>query len=170
MKKVIFTIFVLTFLAGLSLYSTEQKTVNEVEVKKIGGYWYAYMDFNGPYSLLGEKSKVFQEEFGKQGLKAAGPIFITFYNPPSVYKGYDLKWAVCFSVDKDVKPKEPIKKKFLTPIKSVVLMHTGPGDKIWDSFDKVQDYIKDHKFEKAWPAYEIYHKNPPGIEIIHPVK
>ncbi|MCP5109166.1 MAG: hypothetical protein GY950_37645 [bacterium] len=175
MKKVIFLFFILALLVTLGLNSEEKKSEekkrveNTVEVKKFGGYWYAYMDFNGNYSLIGKRQKKFVKNFKKQGLKQTGPFFITFYNPPSVYSGKDLKWALCYPIDKDTEVKKPLGKKFIEPIKSVIILHTKPREKIWDSFNAVQDYIKEKKFEKAWPAYEIYHRDN-GIEVIHPVK
>ncbi len=172
MKKVIFGISFLFFFIGLGLFPGQQEAekVPEVEVKDFGGFWYAYMNFHGPYSLLREKKEVFEEEFDKQGLKPSGPLFITFYNPPSVYKGYELRWAVCFKIDKGTKVKAPIKKRKAKKVKSVILMHTGPRKEIVHSFDRVQNYIKDNKYTKIWPAYELYHENPQGVEIVHPVK
>lgn len=168
MKRVTCTIFTLLLLCGVWLTAEQQSTERVPEVKAFGGFWYAFMDFNGPYSLLASKSEIFKKEFEKQALTAKGPLFITFYNPPSVYKGYELKWAVCYPVDKDTEIKAPLQKRLAPLVQSVILMHTE-GD-IQVSFDIVQDYIKEQRYEKVWPAYEVYHKNPQGIEVIHPVK
>jgi len=170
MKKRVYSLIFLSVLIFGGLYAEEQAATDMPEIKDFGGFYYAYIDFHGPYSLLGEKANVFQAEFDKQGIKATGPSFVTFYNPPSIYKGYELRWAVCYPIDKKAKVKKPIVKKKARLVPSVRYIHVGPRSKIWDSFNKVQDFIKEKKFEKDWPAYEIYHQDPPGIEIIHPVK
>lgn len=174
MKKLILvgTIFTMVVFSGLPLLSDLPvfAPTEEPEVKEFGGFWYAYLDFNGPYTLLEEKSEAFKKEFKKQGLTTNGSLFITFYNPPSVYKGDQLKWATCYAVDKDTAVKPPIKKIKCKKVSSVIYIHTGPFEKIWDSFNKVQDYIKEHKYDKVWPAYEIYQEDPRGTVIIHPVK
>lgn len=139
------------------------------EIKKFGGFWYVYMDFNGEYKKITPNFDVFKAEFDKQNLKASGPQFITFYNPPSIYKGDDLKWACCYYTDKDIEVKPPLMKKYIEPILSVIMMHRSGS--IWETFKKVQDYIKEKAFVKAWPAYEVYHTTPrPGIEVIHPIE
>lgn len=174
MKKVVLMMCFILFLSGLGLFLVPQPEEDwerrPVELKDFGGFYYAYMDFNGPYSLLTEKKKVFKEEFAKQGIKATGPLFITFYNPPSIYKGDELRWAPSYPVDKSTKVKAPLKKRQAEKVKAVILLHLGPWKEIKESFDRVQNYIKEHKYEKLWPAYEIYHQDPFAIEVIHPVK
>lgn len=172
MKRFLLILVVLFISISVSLFplQEEKDKENMPEVKEFGGFWYAYMDFHGPYKLLGAKAKIFREEFEKQGLKATGPLFVTFYNPPSVYKGYELRWAICYFIDKKTRVKKPIKKRKAPKVDAVMMIHYGGHKTIWDSFDKVQNYIKEGEFDKLWPAYEIYHDNPKGIGIIHPVK
>jgi effector-binding domain-containing protein len=174
MKKLILTICLLFILSGFGLFLAQQDAEawerQEVEVKDFGGFYCAYMNFNGHYGLLGPKSKIFKKEFERQGLKAVGPMFVTFYNPPWKYRGDDLRWAICYYIEKDTKVLEPVRKREVKKVKAVVLVHTGPGREIKESFDRVQDHIKEQKFTKVWPAYEVYHTDPPGIGVIHPVK
>lgn len=177
MKKLVCFILIFAFLSGLGLYAEQTKTEKQEETKTaktaclkvIGGYWYAYMDFNGPYPLINEKVKVFREEFKKQGLKKTGSIFITFYNSPKKYKGDELNWAISIPVDKDADVKEPMKKKYLEPVESAYIEHKDDPKKIWDSFHKVEGFMEENNYDTLWPAYEVYNKNPATIEVIHPV-
>ena len=166
-------LFVLSGL-GYYLYSEEQNSekilTDEVVIKEFGDIWYVHMDHNGPYTMIAGKADVLREEIKKQGIKTTGPLFITFYNPPSIYKGDELKWAPSYPIDEETEVKPPLQKSKIPKNLSITLIHTGPQDKIREAFNKVQTYIKENQYEKIWPAYEIYHDNPKGIEVIHPVK
>ena len=179
MKKLIIVIFIVVCLSGLGLAFQETKTEKPQEetktaktacLKEIGGYWYAYWNFNGSYDLIREKAVLFKEEFTKQGLTATGPYFVTFYNSPKIYQGDDLKWAISVPIDKDAVVKDPIKKRYLTPVKAAYIEHKDDPSKIWDSFYKVEDFMEANDYDTDWPAYEIYNRNPTSIEVIHPVK
>lgn len=179
MRKLIIVIFIAVLLSGLGMAFQETKTETPQEetktaktacLKEIGGYWYAYWDFNGSYDLIREKAKLFKDEFTKQGLKETGSFFVTFYNCPKIYQGDELQWAISVPVDKDAVVKDPIKKRYLTPVKAAYIEHKDDPGKIWDSFYKVEGFMEENGYDTDWPAYEIYNRNPSSIEVIHPVK
>jgi effector-binding domain-containing protein len=171
MKRVVYMIVVFFVFISLPLFSEqdeawekEQPVLKEVEV-----FWFAYMDFKGPYSLIIEKARVFFQEFKKQGLKAQGDFLVAYYNSPRENKPEDLEWGTAVPIHKDADVKPPLKKGGFKKILCVTILHTGPEEKIQVSNDKVKKYIDDNGYKMVWPAYEIFHRKPPGIEIIHPV-
>lgn len=194
MRKVIFILIISIVCCALMLVAADEKQQpkdeKKVEVKKVekkeapkkrltapaphvkkwGGFYACYIDFNGPYTLLGDKLKVVYAEVKKQGVPTTGPYFMTFYNPPSKFKGDELKWAPSFPIAKETEVKPPLKKRYVEPVTSVIMVHRDKDVTIWDTFNKVQDLIKEKKYVKAWPAYEMYHKDPYGVEVVHPIE
>ena len=169
MKRVVCMIFIVIVWLGLPLFSEQEEAwENEQPVlKEAGGIWYVYMDFKGPYSLITEKSKVFVEEFKKQGLERKSDFLVAYYNSPRINKPEALEWACALAIDKDAGVEPPLNKKEFIKVQSVVIMHRGPIEKIQVSNDKVKEYIDKNGFEMVWPAYEVFHND--GVEIIHPV-
>lgn len=174
MKRLRCMIFVMVVLAGLLLFSREQqqeqKPKPKPELKEAGGYWYVYMDFQGPFTILSEKSKIVWEEFKKQGLKPIGPFLVVFYNAAVDNKPEDYRWAPAFPISEDSEVKPPLKKRKFEKTPAVVIIHDYDIEKLSESNLKAREYIKEKGYKEIWPIYEIFHRSPSRVEIIYPVE
>ncbi len=171
MKRIVCMMVVFFVFISLPLVSEQDDSWKKDRpvLKEGGDFWYAYMDFKGPYTLIGAKARVFIQEFKSQGIKAEGEILVAYYNSPRENKPEDLDWGVALPVDKDAEVKPPLKKMEFKKTLCVIIFHRGPGEKIQESNDKVKKYIDDNGYKMVWPAYEIFHNKPESVEIIHPV-
>ncbi len=177
MKKVILVVFVLVAFCGFSLTAEEQKKEEVPVVKEVTGFWYAYMDFTGPYSDMEKGINTFMGVFFKQGLLIAGPAVSTYYNSPNNVKPEELKWAFGFTVTKDAAVKDPIKLTEFKTKKAVVYLHIGPYEDLPKAAAKATKFAETNGYEIVWPTYDRYLNSPqqvkPGelkTELVIPVK
>lgn len=168
--NIVLFIFGLVPLLVFPLFSGQQEIEQKPEVKDFGGFWYAYMDFKGPYSLVKEKSQVFLKEFVDQGLTAQSPFLVVYYNSPKECEPEKYEWATCFQIADDAEVKPPLQKRKLEKHLSVIIMHYGPIEEIQKSNDIATAFIDENGYKKMWPNYEIFHKSPSRVEIIYPVE
>jgi len=169
MKKAALMISIFFLLVNTAVFAEQEKTEHKPVLEDFGGYHYAYMQFNGSYSLISEKAGIFMEEFKKQGLKKEGDIMVAYYNSPRVNKKEDLEWAVSYPIAAGAEVKPPLKKAEFKKVLCVTMIHVGSAKTIQASNDKVKDYIDNNGYEMVWPAYEIFCSKPPHVKIIHPV-
>lgn len=169
MKTTIGMILMAAVFLGCGLFGWQPEAEQGPVLRQVDGFCYAYMDFVGPYSLIGEKVKIFSGEFRKQGLEATGDFLVIYYNSPRYNKKEDLRWAPSFPIKQDTEVKPPLKKGVFKQMPCVVGIHTGPLEEIQQTNDKVKAYIDDNGYRMVWPAYEVFYANPEYVKIGHPV-
>ena len=152
--------FVLFFTVLLA-FSAE--TAETPTVKEVGGEYYAYMEFTGPYNNMGPQINKFMAEFLSQKLTPAGPTVSMYFNSPTEVKPEELKWAYGFIVAPESNPKEPLKKMELKKQTAVVCLHKGPYDSLSKSHEIAWKYVKDKGYKVIYPYYEKYLNNPKDV-------
>ena len=177
MKKIILAFFILVVFCGLSLIAEGQKKEEVPVVKEVSGFWYAYMDFTGPYSDMEKGINTFMGEFFKQGLIPAGPAVSVYYNSPGEVKQEELKWAFGFTVTKDAAVKDPIKLAEFKTQEAVVYLHIGPYEDLPKAAAKAIKFVETNGLEIVWPTYDRYLNNPQEVkpdelqtELVIPVR
>lgn len=177
MRRILFLFFVLVMVCGLSLAAEESTKEGNPALKEVPGYWYAYMDFTGPYTNMEKEINTFMGEFFKQGLIPAGPAVSAYYNSPREVKPEELKWAFGFTVPKDVVVKEPLKLVEVKGVEAVVYLHVGSYDKLSEAAGIALKFVEDNRYEIVWPTYEFYLNNPDQVapealetQLVIPVK
>jgi effector-binding domain-containing protein len=155
MRKAIF--FTILFLAAAFLLAQEG-----VVVKDVNPFWYASMDFQGPYEQISVKVGLFMQEFMKQKLPFGGNLFGIYFNSPEQVKPEELKWAIAIPVSKDSVVNAPLKKtEFLFKTVAVAL-HLGPYETTGKTYDKIFAYIEKNGYKIAGPAFENYLDRDPS--------
>lgn len=158
MKKT-FLLFVLVLFMGFALSAAGEEK-QEMSIKDMEPFCYAYMDFGGSFEGMGKAMESFMAEFFKQGLTPVGPPLGVYHNDPMKVKEEELKWAVGFPISKGTEVKAPLKKEETKFKKAVVSMYTGPYDKMDETYTKILKYIEDKGYKVLWPTYEKYLSNP----------
>lgn len=178
MKRLIFAaaIMVIMLCGSMALYSEEPTPDPQPALTQVGGYWYAYMDFQGPYPTFNEKVKVMLNEFKAQNLENTADLFAVFYNDPLLDKPENYKWGICYPIKEDAEVKPPLMKKKFEKIDAVVIMHNYDINRIVESNQKARKFIEKSEYKEVWPVYEIFHPAPEGsnikviVEVIYPVE
>jgi effector-binding domain-containing protein len=163
MRRIFFLFFCLVMVCGLFLTAEEPKKEENPTVKKVPGFWCAYMDFTGPYDNMEKEINTFMGEFFKQGLIPAGPAVSAYYNSPRKAKPEDLKWAFGFTVAKDTVVKEPLKLVEVKDAEAVVYLHVGPYDKLSEAAEIAMKFVEANGYEIIWPTFDLYLNNPDRV-------
>ncbi len=158
MKKIIFAIFIMMF-ALLPVSGEETPVIKDVE-----GFWYAHMEFTGPYSNMKKEIPVFMGEFFKQGLIPAGQPVSAYFNSLDDVKEEELKWAFGFPVAKGTTVKEPLKLTEFKAQKAAVYLHIGPYEKLLEAYNKILKFIDEKGFKEALPSYDKYLNTPQQVK------
>jgi AraC family transcriptional regulator len=155
MKK---AIFLAILLLAASLALGQQGVV----IKDATSFWYASMDFQGPFEQITVKVGLFMQEFMKQKLPFAGNLFGIYFNSPEQVKPEELKWAIAIPVLKDSVVNAPLKKIEFLFKKIAVALHVGPYETVAKTYDKVFAYLEKNGYEIAGPVYESYLDKDPS--------
>jgi AraC family transcriptional regulator len=159
MKKTIFVWVCIILLSVMVSFAGQ-----EVEIKEIESFWYAGMEFGGPFEQMEKSVQKYFGEFFKQGLTPAGPLLGVFFNDPSLVKPEELKWEVGFPVSKDANVQPPLKMVEFKKTTAAVYLHIGPHENMDKSYEKIFKYVEDNGYKIVWPVYDKYLNNPMQVK------
>jgi AraC family transcriptional regulator len=170
MRKTIVMFALAAACAGLALGQ-------EVKILDSTPFSYAGLSCSGSYEQMGLKIGQFMQEFFKQKLTPAGPPFGLYLNTPREVKPEDLKWEIGFPVAKDAVVAEPLKKGEYGFRKVASAIHTGPYDKVGETYARMLKFVEANGYRVAGPCLEKYLNNPMQVkpeelktEVIMPVE
>lgn len=175
MKKNISVVLVCLVFTGMMLFPAE--AVQAPVVKEVEGFWYAYMEFTGPYNDMQKGIDAFMTQFFGQALTPGGSAVSMYLNSPETVKPEELKWTFGFTVAPETAPKEPVKKMEVKKHLGVVYLHKGPYANLSKSYEIARKFVMDNGYTINGPVYEKYLNNPMEVtpegletEIIIPVE
>lgn len=149
----------------------------EAKIQDLTPFTYACLECTGPYEQMGAKIGQFMGEFFKQKLVPAGSMIGVYLNSPAQVKPEELKWKIGFIVSKDAVVAAPLIKAEFNYPKAASIIHTGPYEKVGETFDKLLKFIGSSGFSVAGPVLEKYLNNPMMVkpeelktEVIIPVE
>jgi len=170
MKKVLLMSLALAVCAVLALGQ-------EAKIKDVTPFTYACLECTGPYDQMAVKIPQFIGEFFKQKLVPAGTMVGIYLNSPALVKPAELKWSIGFIVAKDAVVAAPLIKAEFSYKKAASIIHTGPYEKVGETFDKLTKFIESSGLAMAGPVLEKYLNNPQMVkpeelktEVIIPVE
>lgn len=165
MKKTIFVWVCIILLGVMQGFAGQQeKNGQEVEIKELESFWYACMEFGGPFDQMEKSIQTFMGEFFKQGLAPAGPFLGVYFNDPRQVKPEELKWNIGFPVSEDANVQPPLKKVEFKKTTAAVYLHIGPYEKMDKAYEKVFKYVEDNGYKIVWPVYDKYLNNPMQVK------
>jgi effector-binding domain-containing protein len=72
-------------------------------MKDVNPFWYASMDFQGPFEQMPVKIGLFMQEFMKQKLPFEGNLFGIDFNSPAQVKPEELRTEIWVPIQKKAK-------------------------------------------------------------------
>ena len=165
MKKTIFVWVCIIFFGVIVGFAGQQEeTRQKVVIKECESFWYAYMEFGGPFDQMEKSIQKFMGEFFKQGLAPAGPFLGVYFNDPRKVKPEELKWNIGFPMSKDAKVEAPLKKAEFKHKTAAVYLHIGPYENMGKAYDKIFKYAENNGYKIVWPVYDKYLNNPMQVK------
>lgn len=165
MKKTVF-VWVCIILLGVivGFAGQQEESRQKIAIKEGESFWYAFMEFGGPYDKMEKSVQTFMGEFFKQGLAPAGPFVGVYFNDPRQVKPEELKWDIGFTVNKDANVQPPLKKAEFKHKTVAVYLHIGPYENMDKAYDKIFKYVEDNGYKIVWPLYDKYLNNPMEVK------
>jgi AraC family transcriptional regulator len=165
MKKTIFVwVCIILFGVLVGFAGQQEKTEQKVVIKEGESFWYAFMEFGGPYDKMEKSVQTFMGEFFKQGLAPAGPFIGVYFNDPRQVKPEELKWNIGFQVSKDANIQPPLKKAEFKHKTVAVYLHMGPYENMDKAYDKIFKHAEDNGYKSLWPTYDKFLNNPMQVK------
>jgi effector-binding domain-containing protein len=158
MKKISF-VFILIAI-HLVVFAGEKATI-----KGESSFWFVSMKFKGSYGQIGEKMKVFIDEFFKQGLTPQGPPVSIFHNIPRLVKSEkELMWDLGFIVKKGTKAKRPLRAHTIKFPKTAKCLHVGPYEKLGETYKRMVEFLEKEGYKTKPPVINRYIDNPDKVK------
>jgi effector-binding domain-containing protein len=149
----------------------------EAKIQDVTPFTYACLECTGPYDQMAVKIPQFIGEFFKQKLVPAGTMVGVYLNSPAQVKPDELKWRIGFIVAQNAGGAAPLTKAEFSYTKAASIIHTGPYEKVGETFDKLMKFVASSGFAVAGPLLEKYLNNPQMVkpeelktEVIVPVE
>jgi AraC family transcriptional regulator len=165
MKKTIFVwVWIILFGVIVGFAGQQEKSQQKVVIKEGESFWYAFMEYGGPFDKMEKSVQTFMGEFFKQGLVPAGPFIGVYFNDPRKVKPEELKWNLGFQVNKDANVQPPLKKAEFKHKTVAVYLHIGPYENMDKAYEKIFKYVQDNGYKIVWPLYDKYFNNPMEVK------
>ena len=150
----------------------------EIQIKPIAPFSYAYLECGGSYEQIPSKIGIFMQEFFKQKLRPTGEFFGLYLNSPQQVKEEELKWRLVFPVARETAVSSPLEKGEFPYTQVAVCLYVGPYDNVGIAYGRISEFIKNSGYEAVGPTMEKYlDPNPQAVnpaelrtEINVPVK
>jgi len=158
MNKIVVLCLALSVCPGLS-------RAQEIQIKEIAPFSYAYLECIGSYQQIPGKIGTFMGEFFKQKLWPAGQFFGLYLNSPQQVKEEELKWQVGFPVAKDATVAAPLKKGEFPHTRIAVYLYVGPYENVGSAYGRIVQYIDTSGYKVSGPIMEKYlDQNPQAVK------
>jgi effector-binding domain-containing protein len=153
----------------------------DVTVKKREPMVVASVSMKGPYSKIGEAFGKLYGWISEQGFIPAVPPVGVYLNDPKQVPEEELLWELRCPVAGFADPCEPDAEgrsfKQVEEATVAAILHKGPFEEVWLSYDALKGWIANNGYEIVGPAEEAYLAKPdeaqPGetlTEIRFPVQ
>jgi AraC family transcriptional regulator len=158
MKKILF--FILPPIVLSALISAQ-----EIQIKQIAPFSYAYLECSGTYRQIPAKIGMFMQEFFKQKLQPTGEFFGLYLNSPQQVKEEELKWQVGFPVAREAPVSSPLEKGGFTHTQVAACLYIGPYETVGSAYGRIFEFIENNGYETAGPIMEKYlDQNPQAVK------
>lgn len=158
MKRVQFFCLLMVVISVLS-------RAQEIQIRPIAPFSYAYLECSGSYQQIPAKIGMFMQEFFKQKLQPTGEFFGLYLNSPQQVKEEELKWQVGFPVARETVVSSPLEKGEFVHTQVAVCLYTGPYENVGSAYRRIFEFIEKNGYAAAGPIMEKYlDQNPQAVK------
>lgn len=147
----------------------------EAALETLGPMTCAYMTQMGPYAGSADAFKRLEGWARSRKLEPTA-VFGVYYDDPSKVKADSLKYDVCIGVPKGTKPdkKAGVLVREMTSTQIAATLHTGPMDRVSETYMALAKWIGEQQLEVAGPGHEFLSKpdstGKMSVKVCFPVK
>jgi len=103
----------------------------------------------------------------ERGYKPSGPAMAVYYNIPGQVPDDELEWELRSLISEDIheinENKEGLGVKHISATYVVSVLHKGPYENIEETYNLLNNWIEDNKYEVNGPPEELYFNSPEEV-------
>ena len=132
--------------------------MSEVSVKFFMPMKVASMEKKGPREEIGKTLGQISQSLKEKKVKVAGAAFGMLHEDPKAVDFQKAHYEVCIPISGKVKGEGEVKGKELEKGAFACITHSGPIEKLPDSYKTILKWIEENGYTIAGPTREIYQK------------
>lgn len=130
----------------------------EISVKFFMPLKVASIEKEGPREELGKALEQLSQSLKQKNVKIVGTAMGVFHDEPKSFDPQKVHYEVCFPISGKIKGEGEVKGKELEKGAFACITHSGPLEKLPDTYREILKWIEDNRYQIAGFTREIYHK------------
>lgn len=130
----------------------------EVSIKFFMPLKVGAIEKEGPRPELEKALNQLSQSLKEKKVKLAGPAMGVFHDDPKSFDPQKARYDVCFPISGKIKGEGEVKGKELEKGAFACITHSGPIEKLPDTYKTILKWIEENGYMIAGPTREIYQK------------
>ena len=153
--------------------------MSEVSLKFLMNVKVASTGKNGPRGEVGKALEQISQSLKEKKVKTAGSVMGVFHGDPKSLDAKNAHYEVCVPISGKLKGEGEVQAKELDRGAYACITHTGPIDKLQETYNTVLKWIDENEYRIVGSGREVYEKGVAGgggspqdilIEVQFPVR
>jgi len=132
----------------------------EVLIKFMMPIRVAYLDRKGSRDEMGKTLEHISQALQEKKIKPTGSAICLLHEDPKTVDPLRAHLEACVPISGKIKGEGDLKNKDLPKGAFACITHTGPLEKIPETYQAVLNWIEENSYQISGPAQEVYHKGP----------
>ncbi len=130
----------------------------EVSIKFFMPLKVGAIEKEGPRAELEKTLEQLSQSLKEKKVKLAGTAMGLFHGDPKLFDPQKAHYEVCFPISGKIRGEGEVKGKELEKGAFACITHSGPVEKLPDTYNTLLKWIKENEYQIAGSTREIYHK------------
>jgi len=132
--------------------------MSEVSIKFLMAIKVATMEKEGPVGEVGKALEQLSQFLKEKKVKVTGTPMGLFHDDPKSFNPQKARYEVCLPISGKFKEEGGVKSKELEKGAFACITHSGPIEKLPDTYKTILRWIEENGYQVAGPMREIYQK------------
>lgn len=157
---IFFIVVLLSSALASSLSSARSTQETDVEIRTVQPFAYCCIHHVGPFTEIENVINQLFPVMQSQNISPGGAMIGVHYSDPQEVAPENMEWEVGFPCSAQVSPLKPLEKKVWSFEQVASAIHTGPYEKIGETYIKIFEWMEANGYEPAGPVLEKYLNMP----------
>mgnify|MGYP001131206760 CR=1 FL=1 len=132
--------------------------MSEVSIKFLMAIKVATMEKEGPVGEVGKALEQLSQFLKEKKVKVTGTPMGLFHDDPKSFNPQKARYEVCLPISGKFKEEGGVKSRELEKGAFACITHSGPMEKLPDTYKTILRWIEENGYQVAGPTREIYQK------------
>jgi AraC family transcriptional regulator len=132
--------------------------MSEVSIKFLMAIKFASIEKEGPVAEVGKTLEQLSQFLKEKKIKVTGPAMGLLHDDPKSFNPQKARYEVCLPISGKFKEEGGVKIKEMEKGAFACITHSGPIEKLPDTYKTILRWIEENGYMIAGPTREIYQK------------